>query len=345
MAWNGDAHEAGSDPTFYVDMDAIARAVYEHGAKMVGMQLPEGLKRMSLDLVEKIETATGATVVVSADPCYGACDLVDDQMEPLDVQLIVHVGHSPLGDTIPKIPTVFLDAPSRLDVGPAVRASLELLGRGGRIGVLTTTQHKHELEKAVGILRDAGFRAVVGQGGKRLAFPGQVLGCDLSAAREVVHEVDTFLVVGGGSFHAVGVAMATQRPVVIADVETGEARRIDEDLDRVLRRRSATIGKAMDADTFGIIIEGRPGQRRWGLARSLRDDLNDAGRRPVLLVMKNITPERLVSIGMDAYVNTACPRLTVDDQSLFPMPILTPGELRITLGRDGWDDYKLDEFD
>jgi len=328
MAWNGDAHDAIGRSTFNVDIDAITRAVYDSGAKVVGLQLPEGLKRLALPIVEGIVQATGATIVLSADPCYGACDLVDDQFEPLDVQLIIHVGHSPLGDTEPRIPTVFLEAPSRLDIGP-----------------LTTTQHRHTIRDARSILENAGYEVAIGTGGKRLAFPGQVLGCDLSAARDVENEVDTFLIVGGGTFHAIGVAMSTRKPVVIADVETGEARIVQEDLDRVLRRRSATIGAAMDAKTFGIIIEARPGQRRWNLAQSLADMLIDSGRRPVLMVHRNISPDRLVAIGLDAYVNTACPRLTIDDQSLFPMPLLTPMEMRIMLGRDGWDDYMMDEFD
>ncbi len=345
MAWNGDAHDAIGRSTFQVDIDAVSRAVYDSGAKVVGLQLPEGLKRLALPIVEGIVQATGATIVLSADPCYGACDLVDDQFEPLDVQLIIHVGHSPLGDTEARIPTIFLEAPSRLDIGPAVRASLYKLGRGGRIGLLTTTQHRHAIRDARSILENAGYEVAIGTGGKRLAFSGQVLGCDLSAARDVENEVDTFLIVGGGTFHAIGVAMSTRRPVVIADVETGEARTVQEDLDRVLRRRSATIGAAMDAKTFGIIIEARPGQRRWNLAQSLADMLIDSGRRPVLMVLRNISPDRLVAIGLDAYVNTACPRLTIDDQSLFPMPLLTPVEMRIMLGRDGWDDYMMDEFD
>ncbi len=345
MAWNGDAHDAIGRSTFQVDLDAITKAVYDHGARVVGLQLPEGLKRLALPLTEAIEQATGATVVLSADPCYGACDLVDDQFEPLDVQLVIHVGHSPMGDTKPRIPTVFLDTPSRLDIGPAVRDALYKLGRGGRIGLLTTTQHRHVIDEARGILEAAGYEVSIGTGGTRLAFPGQVLGCDFSAAKDVENEVDTFVIVGGGSFHATGVAMATRRPVVIADVETGEARTVQEELDRVLRRRSATIAAAMDCQTFGIIIEARPGQRRWKLARDLSDDLHDAGREAVLMVMRNISPERLVAIGLDAYVNTACPRLTIDDQSLFQMPLLTPVELRIMLGREGWDGYLMDTFD
>jgi 2-(3-amino-3-carboxypropyl)histidine synthase len=345
MAWNGDAGNVLGRSTFQVDLDRITRAVYDSGAKVVGIQLPEGLKRMALPLVEGITQATGATVVLSADPCYGACDLVDDQFEPLDVQLVIHVGHSPMGDTQPRIPTVFLDAPSRLEVGPAVRDALYKLGRGGRIGLLTTTQHRHAIGEARLILENAGYEVSVGTGGKRLAFPGQVLGCDFSAAMDVEHEVDTFLIVGGGSFHATGVAMATRKPVVIADVERGEARTVEEDLDRTLRRRSAMIGEAMDAQTFGVIVEARPGQRRWNLAQSLADMLHDAGRQGVIMVMRNISPDRLVAIGLDAYVNTACPRLTIDDQSLFPMPLLTPVELRIMLGREGWDDYLMDTFD
>ncbi|UCC92843.1 MAG: diphthamide biosynthesis enzyme Dph2 [Thermoplasmata archaeon] len=345
MAWNGDAGDVLTSSTFHLDVDAITRAVYDAGARVVGLQLPEGLKRMALPLVEKIEQATGAKVVVSADPCYGACDLVDDQFEPLDVQLVIHVGHSPMGDTEPRIPTFFLDAPSKLDIGPAVRNSLYKLGRGGRIGLLTTTQHRHAIRDARNILEHAGYEVRIGEGSNRLAFPGQVLGCDFSAAKAVENSVDTILIVGGGSFHATGVAMATRRPVVIADVETGEARTVQEELDRTLRRRSATIAKAMDAETFGIIIEARPGQRRWALAQSLADDLHDSGRQAVLMVIRNISPERLVAIGLDAYVNTACPRLTIDDQSLFPMPLLTPMELRIMIGREGWDDYLMDEFD
>ncbi|NIP34488.1 MAG: diphthamide biosynthesis enzyme Dph2, partial [Thermoplasmata archaeon] len=112
----------------------------------------------------------------------------------------------------------------------------------------------------------------------------------------------------GGSFHATGVAMSTRRPVVIADVERGEARTVEEELDLTLRRRSATIQKAMDCHTFGIIIEARPGQRRWKLAQSLAKMLHDAGREAVLMVMRNISPDRLVAVGLDAYVNTACPR-------------------------------------
>jgi 2-(3-amino-3-carboxypropyl)histidine synthase len=325
-------------------VDGIVDTVFAREASLVALQLPEGLKRQALDLATRIEKATGVTVIVSADPCFGACDLLDDQLGPLGVDLVVHIGHTPLGDTLPGLPTVFVEAPSRLDVGPAVEAAVPLLPPEGRIGLLTTTQHRHVLSDAMSVLEEAGFRTLVGEGGRRLAFPGQVLGCDLSAGRAIADKVDAFLLVGGGSFHAVGVALASQRMVVVADVEMGQARRIDDERDRILRRRSAAIGRAKDARSFGILVEGRPGQQRWALARSLREMLLEHRLRPLLLHLRGISPDRLVSIGLDAYVSTACPRIAVDDQSAYPMPVLTPQEVRILLGLESWGSYRLDEI-
>lgn len=322
----------------------MVEAVRERGARLVALQLPEGLKRRARELAATIEDATGATVVVSADPCYGACDLLDDQLEPLGVDMVVHVGHTRLGDTAPRLPTLFVEAPSRLDVRPAVEAAIPLLPPEGRVGLLTTTQHRHALEDAAEVLEEAGFRTVVGRGGPRLAFPGQVLGCDLSAGRAVAETVDAFLLIGGGTFHAVGVALVSRRMVVVADVETGQARRVDEERDRVLRLRSAAIGRAKDAVTFGILVESRPGQRRWTLARSIREMLLEAGRRPLIVLIRHVGPERLSALGLDAYISTACPRIAVDDQSAYPMPVLTPQELRILLGRETWGSYRLDEI-
>jgi len=341
---DGDSIESGPPGTFDLDIEGIIEEVNARDAHLVALQLPEGLKRRAHDLATRIEKATGAVVIVSADPCYGACDLLDDQLEPLGVDMVIHIGHTLMGDTPPRLPTVFVEAPSRLDVRPAVEAAVPLLPPEGRIGLLTTTQHRHALKEAGAVLEEAGFQTAIGEGGRRLAFPGQVLGCDLSAGRSVADSVDAFLLVGGGNFHGVGVALAFQKIVVVADVEMGTAHRVDEERDRILRMRSAAIGRAKDAITFGILVESRPGQQRWALARSIREMLRESGHQPILVLMKEVGPDRLFSLGMDAYVSTACPRIAVDDQSAYPVPVLTPQEVRILLGQETWSDYRLDEM-
>jgi 2-(3-amino-3-carboxypropyl)histidine synthase len=318
--------------------------VRDRGARLVALQLPEGLKRRALELVDGIEKATDARVVVSADPCYGACDLIDAQLEPLGVDLVVHVGHTAMGDTPPSLPTLFVEARSTIPVDVAVAAAMGLLRGGDRVGLLATTQYREGMARAGELLSRGGHEVVVGEGGRRLAFPGQVLGCDLSAARAVSDRVDAFVLLGGGAFHGAGVSMATGRPVVVADVEAGGARSVEDERDRLLRRRGAVIARAGDAETFGILVESRPGQQRWGLALALRDDLRAAGRRPVVLLLREVTPDRLLALGMDAYVSTACPRIAVDDQSSYATPVLTPLEVRILIGKADWSSYRLDDM-
>jgi len=50
--------------------------------------------------------------------------------------------------------------------------------------------------------------------------------------------------------------------------------------------------------------------------------------------MDEVTPDRLTNFGMDAYVNTGCPRITTDDGPQFKKPMLTPQEYRIAIGEE-----------
>ena len=67
----------------------------KRGAKRVALQFPEGLKRRSATLAAALRDA-GFDVIISGDPCYGACDLALDTLAYADV--LVHVGHAPVDD-------------------------------------------------------------------------------------------------------------------------------------------------------------------------------------------------------------------------------------------------------
>jgi 2-(3-amino-3-carboxypropyl)histidine synthase len=41
---------------------------------------------------------------------------------------------------------------------------------------------------------------------------------------------------------------------------------------------------------------------------------------------------------IDAYVNTACPRLSLDDASRFRKPVLTPNEALVVAGELTWEE-------
>jgi 2-(3-amino-3-carboxypropyl)histidine synthase len=44
--------------------------------------------------MDKIEEGCSAQVILAADPCYGACDLVHHKMKMMGVEMVAHMGHS-----------------------------------------------------------------------------------------------------------------------------------------------------------------------------------------------------------------------------------------------------------
>lgn len=82
------------DCDYDLEVARIISEIEKEGAKIVGLQFPEGLKKHAVDVAAEIEGKTGAKTVIFTDPTYGACDLKHEQAEKLGVYLLVHFGHS-----------------------------------------------------------------------------------------------------------------------------------------------------------------------------------------------------------------------------------------------------------
>lgn len=322
---------------FNLDLDPAFVLIKRSGAKVVGVQVPDGLKRMATKLARAIEEETGAEVIVSGDPCYGACDVDLDLCRASD--LVIHIGHSemleggPLTDKV-----VYVEARMRADVREAVERAAELLTTR-KVGVVTTVQHVHRMEDIVGVLEKKGVEAVVRSGGERARYPGQVLGCNFEAARNMY--VEEYLFVGTGQFHPLGVALATKKRVVAADPVTGDVSVVDAL--PMLKRRYGAIARAGDASQIAVLVSKKPGQQRMDLAREMVNLGREHGKKMLLVYLDRVEPDALVNLGVDAAVCTACPRIALDDQAKYQIPVLTPPEFEVLLGeRKG--DYFLDEI-
>lgn len=321
-------------------MDETARlleVIRGRNAKTVGLQFPVGLRTRAVDLAREIEEKAGVTCLVSADPSFGACDVPE-----MPADLIVHLGHAPMPH-LRYERVFFYDLP-----GPAleslafVDAALPLLPK--RVGLLTTTQFRGWLPKIKEHLESNGHEVRIGEPDRRVAYAGQLLGCDYHTATAVAGDVDGYLYIGTGDFHPLGVAMLIDKPVVIADPERGTARTLADLKDRVLRQRHAAIARAHDARTFGIIVSRKIGQARMELARDLKGLAEKHGKAAQIFLMDLVAPEFLEGYRVDAWVNTACPRIAIEDVLQYKRPMLTPQEFEIVLGERAWEDYVFDEI-
>jgi len=321
---------------FDLEEERVKQEIAKLGAKRVLLQFPEGLKSEASKLAKMVEKL-GAIAIVSADPCYGACDVATAEAESLGADLVVHYGHSKMLKH-ERVPTVYVEARAVLNVDSAVRKALPLLSKWRRIGLVTTVQHVQTLDHVKEMLLREGKTVVVGEAG-RVSYAGQVIGCDYSNAKSVAKDVDAFLFVGGGRFHALGVGLSTSKPTIVADPYEGNAFSIDEEAKRVLKSRWANIEEAKRSKSFGILVGLKPKQQRFEEALQLKATLEQDGRAALLLAIREITPEALAGFPqIEAFVDTACPRVAVDDATRFRRPVLTVNEALVVTGKTTWDE-------
>ena len=337
----GDLRKTGMslkhDREWDYELDRIADAVTERNAETIGLQFPEGLKRRAPAVADDLRAYLDedVTILISGQPCYGACDLDTFLMKRTDV--FVHFGHSPMKES-EKI--IYVPLFSNVDVLPIVeRAVDEELAdpeEDSDVGLVTTAQHMNRFDEMRTYLEARGYQVHVQRGDDRLTHEGQVLGCNYASADV---DAEYVLYVGGGKFHPLGLAMEhPEKTVVIADPVNNVLTLADTE--KFMKQRYASVHKAMDAQTWGVIFCTKIGQGRWDEAESILESNDDA----YLITMDEVTPDRLINFDVDAFVNTGCPRITTDDGPRFKKPMLTPQEYRIAIGEEPLDALEFDTF-
>jgi 2-(3-amino-3-carboxypropyl)histidine synthase len=320
---------------FDFEEERIKQEITKLGAKRVLLQLPEGLKPEAPRLAKIVEKA-GALPIVSADPCYGACDIATAEAERLGIDLIVHFGHAKLVKH-ESVPTVYVEARATVTVDDTVEQAIPLLSKWGKIGLATTVQHVQALDRAREILVRAGKIVVVGDAG-RINYAGQVCGCDYSNVKSIANDVEAFLFIGGGQFHALGIALAASKPTIIADPYEKRAYSIDAEAQKILKQRWTCVEEAGRAKTFGVLVGLKVGQKRLDEALKIKDMLEKKGKTAFLFAIREVLPEALMEFpSVDAYVNTACPRISIEAASKFSKPVLTVNEFRVVSGESSWE--------
>ena len=322
-----------------MDLQRVIKKINSREAKTVGLQFPEGLKMQAVKIAKEIETNTEASVIISGDPCFGACDVSDRKMKDI-VDLVVHYGHTSLPLRY-EVPVLFIEAYSSVNIKPVLEESLEIIEDKSKIALVTTTQHLHLLNEIKDYLEDHGKEVILGS--SKSTRKGQVLGCNFSSVKNLDAEVTLFI--GSGSFHPLGIYLFTKTPVLALDPYNGEIREMSDFADRILRIRFARITKARDAKKWGIIVSSKEGQYRMILAKDIKKQIEDAGMEAYIILADNINPDILLPyMELDAFVVTACPRIAIDDSQMYKKPLLTPKELEIVLNKREWEKYQLDEI-
>ena len=160
----------------------------------------------------------------------------------------------------------------------------------------------------------------------RAMYPGQILGCDQYAAE--CEDCDVILAFTQGIFHIMGVLMKTDKKVINVDVETGKMGELDEkSVQKYKKRMMQSIGIALSAKKVMFVESIKSGQTVG--AKDIKDALIKKGIEVYTVVFDEINFQRLNEFrDVDAFINTACQRIAIDDMDKLEKPIVNAEDLR-----------------
>lgn len=286
------------------------------------LQFPEGLKKNALEEAQKLERE-GHEVYLSSSACYGACDLPMDEARSLNIDKLIHFGHSKFISKQLPFEVEYREFHIKMDAAK-LKGALPMLAGKKRIVLVTTVQHAPQIEEMKSLLQKEGKEVLVGKG-CFAAHPGQVLGCDPTAATSVSKDADAILYVGSGKFHPTGIK--TELPVFSLNPDSGECKQINEEIEKIRKRKRGMMLKALECKTFAILLSTKPGQLCLKAAKEAKKKLQDAGFTAEILVSNEFNPVSIANFTQfECYVNTACPRID-EDSDLFDKPIINAVDL------------------
>ena len=157
---------------------------------------------------------------------------------------------------------------------------------------------------------------------------GQILGCDIGSAATIDREVDAFVYFGGGIFHPLGAVLATTKPFVVAEPFTRKVELMDSYSESTRKQSRGKILRSLDAKRFAIMVSTKNGQHNMALGKLLKERIEKSGLNAGIIVANTFDFESLDNmLEFDAFVNTACPRIAVDDPKRIRKPLLSANEL------------------
>ena len=78
---------------YNLEIDKLVEKIKQEKAKLVCLQVPDGLKPKATEIAKELEEKSGAKIIIWAGSCWGACD-TPLGLKDLKIDLLIQYGHS-----------------------------------------------------------------------------------------------------------------------------------------------------------------------------------------------------------------------------------------------------------
>ncbi|KAI8618443.1 putative diphthamide synthesis protein-domain-containing protein [Chytriomyces sp. MP71] len=315
--------------------------IRKNNAKRVALQFPEGLLMYSLTICDIVERFVGAETVVMGDVTYGACCIDDFSAVALGCDFMVHYGHSCLVPvTVTTIKTLYVFVEIGIDTKHFVETVRKNFSPGTPLLLVATIQFISALQAARRDLEPA-YPVTVPQ--SKPLSPGEILGC--TSPNLHLQDDSVILYLGDGRFHLESIMISNPSlPAYRYDPYPKAFTREYYDHARMRQLRSSAIKavetirpKGQDRPLVAIVM-GTLGRQGSPKVMANLQSMVPAGVDSIFVLLSEIFADKLHRIGregrkVDAFIQTSCPRLSIDWGHSFGVPLLSPYEAAVAFGK------------
>ncbi|KAI1373831.1 putative diphthamide synthesis protein-domain-containing protein [Hypoxylon crocopeplum] len=308
------------------------------GAQRVALQMPEGLLMFATTISDILtQFCPGTETLIMGDVTYGACCIDDYTARALGCDLLVHYAHScliPVDVTTIKVLYVFVDI--SIDTSHLLATLERNFAPPKTVAVVGTIQFNATIHGVRSALEKAGFDVLVPQIAP--LSKGEILGCTSPRLPDDAG-VHLILYLGDGRFHLESIMIHNPSiPAYRYDPYSRKLTRETYGHTEMQALRRAAISSARKARKWGLILGSLGRQGNPHTMALIERRLDELGVPAVTLLLAEIFPAKLAAMpDVEAWVQVACPRLSIDWGYAFPRPLLTPYEALVALDqRKDW---------
>jgi 2-(3-amino-3-carboxypropyl)histidine synthase len=201
-----------------------------------------------------------------------------------------------------------------------------------KLGLVATVQFIGHLRKIKKELEQHNKIVFLGKG-FHAAYLGQVLGCDVLSASSIKKKVDAFIYIGTGNFHPLAISLQTKKDVFMFNPITNILKKFSfKESDKINKRKKASLIKFLSSNEIGIILTVKPGQKNLEKALNLKKMFKD--KNFYFILFDTIDFSQLENFPfVECFVNTACPRIAIDDSIRLEKPLINIDEILASLAK------------
>lgn len=196
--------------------------------------------------------------------------------------------------------TIFVEARKKLKLNKEKLGEIEKQ-LPDTIYIAYTIQYKELAEQIKKELKN--------QKNKEILGISQILGCS-----DIKTKAKAILLIGEARFHALNLALSSQKPVFIFD--NFSINKINkEEIEKINKQEKGRYLRFLSSQKIGILVSLKSGQNKLNLSENIKKELEKQGKKVYLFLADNINISELENFpDVECWINTACPGLALDSQ-------------------------------